>query len=71
MDTRISTGSAEHVRARSQAVDAVEHFVNDAILRATMRSIADGESYAVPPTIDDPAILQEMEGTLRPGPSRP
>ena len=36
------------------------------ILRATMRSIADGESYAVPPTIDDPAILQEMEGTLRP-----
>jgi propionyl-CoA synthetase len=36
------------------------------ILRATMRCIADGESYAVPPTIDDPAILQELEGTLRP-----
>ena len=35
------------------------------ILRATMRSIADGENYAVPPTIDDPAILQEMEGALR------
>jgi propionyl-CoA synthetase len=35
------------------------------ILRATLRKIADGEDYAVPPTIDDPAILAEMEGTLR------
>ena len=35
------------------------------ILRATMRCIADGESYAVPPTIDDPAILEEVEGALR------
>ena len=36
------------------------------ILRATMRSIADGEPYAVPPTIDDPAILDEVRGVLRP-----
>ncbi|WP_135467905.1 AMP-binding protein [Crenalkalicoccus roseus] len=35
------------------------------ILRATLRKIADGEDYVVPPTIDDPAILEEMEATLR------
>ena len=35
------------------------------ILRATLRKIADGEDYVVPPTIDDPMILTEMEGTLR------
>jgi propionyl-CoA synthetase len=35
------------------------------ILRATLRRIADGEDYVVPPTIDDPQILTEMEGTLR------
>jgi propionyl-CoA synthetase len=38
------------------------------ILRGTMRRIADGEDYAVPPTIDDPAILGELEGLLRRGP---
>jgi len=31
------------------------------ILRGTMRSIADGETYPVPSTIDDPAILGEIE----------
>ena len=35
------------------------------ILRATMRQIADGEAYSVPPTIDDPAILAEMAVTLK------
>jgi propionyl-CoA synthetase len=35
------------------------------ILRGTLRKIADGEAYAVPPTIDDPAILNEVETTLR------
>ena len=34
------------------------------ILRATLRKIADGEDYVVPPTIDDPTILEEMQGTL-------
>ena len=34
------------------------------ILRATMRKIADGEDYVVPPTIDDPTILDEVRGTL-------
>jgi propionyl-CoA synthetase len=35
------------------------------ILRGTMRRIADGEAYTVPPTIDDPAILDEIASTLR------
>jgi propionyl-CoA synthetase len=35
------------------------------ILRATLRRIADGESYTVPPTIDDPAILDEVGAVLR------
>jgi propionyl-CoA synthetase len=35
------------------------------ILRGTMRRIADGEEYAVPATIDDPAILGEIESALR------
>ena len=34
------------------------------VLRATIRKIADGESYAVPPTIDDPAALEEIEGVV-------
>jgi propionyl-CoA synthetase len=35
------------------------------ILRGTMRRIADGEEYATPATIDDPAILDEMADALR------
>lgn len=35
------------------------------ILRATLRKIADGEDYLVPPTIDDPVILDEVGGVLR------
>jgi propionyl-CoA synthetase len=35
------------------------------ILRSTMRAIADSEPYRVPPTIDDPAILPEIEAALR------
>jgi len=35
------------------------------ILRGTIRKIADAESYTVPPTIDDPAILGEIETVLR------
>ncbi len=30
------------------------------ILRATLRKIADGEDFAIPPTIDDPAIIDEI-----------
>ncbi len=35
------------------------------ILRATIRKIADGDSYVVPPTIDDPIILEEIETVMR------
>jgi len=34
------------------------------VLRGTMRKIADGESFSVPSTIDDPAILDEIGGAL-------
>jgi propionyl-CoA synthetase len=34
------------------------------ILRSTMRRIADGEEYTTPPTIDDPAILDEIAAAL-------
>lgn len=34
------------------------------ILRATMRSIADGEAWKMPATIDDPAILDEITDVL-------
>ena len=35
------------------------------ILRGTMRKIADGEAYPMPATIDDPAVLKEIEEALR------
>jgi propionyl-CoA synthetase len=35
------------------------------ILRGTMRKIADGEAYAMPSTIDDPATLGEIEEALK------
>jgi propionyl-CoA synthetase len=35
------------------------------ILRGTMKKIADGREYSVPATIDDPAILAEIEERLK------
>ena len=35
------------------------------ILRGTMKKIADGEAWAMPATIDDPAILEEIGEALR------
>ncbi len=35
------------------------------ILRGTMRKIADGEEFKIPSTIDDPAILTEIEADLK------
>jgi propionyl-CoA synthetase len=35
------------------------------ILRGTMRRIADGQPFNIPSTIDDPAILGEVEDALR------
>jgi propionyl-CoA synthetase len=37
------------------------------ILRRTMRDIADGRPYAVPSTIDDPVVLEELAAALAPG----
>jgi len=37
------------------------------VLRGTMRQIADGEEPRVPPTIDDPAILEEIREVLGAG----
>ncbi len=37
------------------------------ILRGTMRAIADGESYKVPATIEDPAVLAEIGEHLKGG----
>ena len=36
------------------------------ILRATMARIADGETFRMPATIDDPAILDEIRAALKP-----
>lgn len=36
------------------------------ILRATLQKIANGESYKIPATIDDPAILEEIKAKLFP-----
>jgi propionyl-CoA synthetase len=35
------------------------------ILRGTIRKIADGEEFKIPSTIDDPAILKEIEEALK------
>ena len=34
------------------------------ILRGTIRKIADNEEYKMPPTIDDPLILNEIKDDL-------
>jgi propionyl-CoA synthetase len=35
------------------------------ILRGTMKKIADGDSWTMPATIDDPAVLDEIGGALK------
>ena len=35
------------------------------ILRGTIKKIADGDAWTMPATIDDPAILDEIEGALK------
>ena len=46
-------------------VDRLPKTRSGKILRKTMRSIADGESYNTPATIDDPAILPEISEALK------
>ena len=45
-------------------VDRLPKTRSGKILRGTMRRIADAEEYATPATIDDPAILDEIESAL-------
>jgi propionyl-CoA synthetase len=35
------------------------------VLRKTIRAIADGEAWTIPPTIDDPAILDDIAAAVR------
>jgi propionyl-CoA synthetase len=35
------------------------------ILRGTMKKIADGDEWTAPATIDDPAILDEIQASLK------
>nr|WP_319486247.1 propionyl-CoA synthetase [uncultured Cohaesibacter sp.] len=46
-------------------VDRLPKTRSGKILRGTMRAIADHEEYKMPATIDDPAILSEIEDALR------
>ncbi len=46
-------------------VDRLPKTRSGKILRRTMRRIADGEPYPIPSTIDDPAILGEIEDAVQ------
>ena len=46
-------------------VDRLPKTRSGKILRGTMRSIADGQSWKMPATIDDPVILDEISAALR------
>ena len=66
--------TVQHVRDRigpvaafklCAVVDRLPKTRSGKILRGTMRSIADGDSWKMPATIDDPAILDEISAALR------
>jgi propionyl-CoA synthetase len=46
-------------------VDRLPKTRSGKILRATMARIADSESFKMPATIDDPAILDEIRASLQ------
>ena len=46
-------------------VDRLPKTRSGKILRGTMQKIADSEAYKMPATIDDPVILDEIEGALK------
>ena len=48
-----------------KVVDRLPKTRSGKILRATMVSIADGTAYKMPATIDDPAILDEIDGAMK------
>jgi propionyl-CoA synthetase len=47
-------------------VDALPKTRSGKVLRRTMRDIADGRSPAMPPTIEDPDVLDALRPVLRP-----
>ncbi len=47
-------------------VDRLPKTRSGKILRATMAKIADGETFKMPATIDDPAILDEIRAAVQP-----
>jgi propionyl-CoA synthetase len=49
---------------KAVVVDRLPKTRSGKILRGTMRRIADAEEYSTPATIDDPAILEEIESAL-------
>ncbi|WP_417566912.1 propionyl-CoA synthetase [Marinobacter sp.] len=50
---------------RALVVDRLPKTRSGKILRRVIRQIADGEEYAIPSTIDDPAILEEISEQFR------
>lgn len=46
-------------------VDRLPKTRSGKILRATMKAIADGKTYTVPPTIEDPVVLDEIGDRLK------
>lgn len=46
-------------------VDRLPKTRSGKVLRKTMRAIADGDAWTMPPTIDDPATLAEIEAILQ------
>ena len=70
----ITAEAIQHVRERigpvaafklCAVVDRLPKTRSGKILRGTMRSIADGESWKMPATIDDPAIIEEISQALK------
>ncbi|HET6270103.1 MAG TPA: propionyl-CoA synthetase [Arthrobacter sp.] len=47
-------------------VEALPKTRSGKILRKTMRQIADGDDYVVPSTIEDPGVIDQLIGALRP-----
>ncbi|WP_153394819.1 propionyl-CoA synthetase [Ornithinicoccus halotolerans] len=50
---------------RVDVVEALPKTRSGKILRRTMRQLAEGERPAVPSTIEDPAVLEQLSGLLR------
>jgi propionyl-CoA synthetase len=50
---------------KAVVVDRLPKTRSGKILRATMVKIADSETYKVPATIDDPAVLDEIRAALQ------